>query len=523
MSLVDSPFLDRLNTNYVPSDSEILDIRLLLMDPADELARLDAQIEEMDITLSLLKEKRTSLKAPIDAHRALISPMRHVPLDVLQEVFLSCLPFEHNALIDPTEAPLLLGRICRHWRRVAYSTPMLWSSIYILSLNYGHTSPSLLSKLERLVEAWLERSATCPLSVSLFDTTSIFEFNKDHPLILSLLPISRRICDLALSGNAQFFLPLLQLGSEDLPLLKRIRIQSTANSIIDNHLEAANVFQIPTLEEVALHLIESVDPLSLPLRWSQLTALNLGCDRAWTGNSQGGGLDFDGALDVLRRCPNLRRCELRITKIPEDPGLTRAPDTSPIMLPQMHTLVFLGLLHFQKWPSHLVVPKLCCLQLGYADIGDTACVRGEYIRADIDPTHFTSSSFRELLQSFPMMSHLRLSSSICSYGPSITPNDELLTLLHDLCPMLTHFAVLPGAGISEAAFSALVKARMTMPIPLQQVQLHFRWPLDPEVDITPDLRPFVADGLQIDIQYAPQASNGNFFPREGLYKPVSLY
>lgn len=345
MSLADSPFLDRLNTNYVPSDSEMLEIRLLLMDPVEELARLDAQVGEMEITLSLLKEKRASLKVPIDAHRALISPMRHVPLDVLQEVFLSCLPSEHNALIDPTEAPLLLGRICRHWRRVAYSTPMLWSSIYIPLFNYEYTSPSL-SKLERLIEAWLERSATCPLSVSLCDITGRFESNKDHPLILQLLPISRRICDLALSGNAQFFLPLLQLGSEDLPLLKRIQIGSSVDSIIDNHPEAANAFQIPTIEEVALHLFESVHPLSLPLRWSQLTALNLGCGRAWTGNSQGGGLDFDGALDVLRRCPNLRRCEVCITKISEDFGLTRAPDTSPIMLPQMHTLVFLGSLGF---------------------------------------------------------------------------------------------------------------------------------------------------------------------------------
>ncbi|KAF7364864.1 hypothetical protein MVEN_00356700 [Mycena venus] len=119
MSLADSPF-----------------IRALLVDPADELAKLDAQIEEIEITLSQLKEKRTLLKAPIDAHRALISPMRHVPLDVLQEIFFPCLPTEHNALIDPAEAPLLLGRICRHWRSVSYSTPMLWSSIHIPSLHY---------------------------------------------------------------------------------------------------------------------------------------------------------------------------------------------------------------------------------------------------------------------------------------------------------------------------------------------------------------------------------------------------
>ncbi|KAJ7364933.1 hypothetical protein DFH08DRAFT_1073450 [Mycena albidolilacea] len=113
-SLTESPFADRLNTNYIPSDPEIAEIRALLADPADELARVEARIEEMEIALGQLKELRPSLKTR----------------DVLLAIFSSCLPSEHNALIDPAEAPLLLGRICRHWRDIVYITPMLWSSIH---------------------------------------------------------------------------------------------------------------------------------------------------------------------------------------------------------------------------------------------------------------------------------------------------------------------------------------------------------------------------------------------------------
>ncbi|KAJ7367325.1 hypothetical protein DFH08DRAFT_660258, partial [Mycena albidolilacea] len=126
----DSPFADRLNTNYIPSDPEIVEIRALLEGPANELAQVETQIEQMKIALSQLKELRASLKAPIDAHRALISPLRRIPQDVLLDIFSSCLPSGHNALIDAAEAPLLLGRVCRHWRDVTYSTPMLWSSIH---------------------------------------------------------------------------------------------------------------------------------------------------------------------------------------------------------------------------------------------------------------------------------------------------------------------------------------------------------------------------------------------------------
>ncbi|KAJ7080534.1 hypothetical protein C8R44DRAFT_653571, partial [Mycena epipterygia] len=126
----DSPFADKLHTNYVPTEPEISEIRNLLVEPADELARVDAQIEEQEVVLSQLKAKRAALEAAIDAHKALTSPIRRVPRDILLEIFFSCLPTAHNAVIDPHEAPLLLGYICKHWRSVACSTPGIWSSLH---------------------------------------------------------------------------------------------------------------------------------------------------------------------------------------------------------------------------------------------------------------------------------------------------------------------------------------------------------------------------------------------------------
>ncbi|KAJ7701494.1 hypothetical protein B0H17DRAFT_885120, partial [Mycena rosella] len=70
--------------------------------------------------------KRTLLQATIDTHKALMSPIRCIPQDVLSEIFSACLPTAHNALIDPDKALLLLGRICRPWQSVMYSTLKLW-------------------------------------------------------------------------------------------------------------------------------------------------------------------------------------------------------------------------------------------------------------------------------------------------------------------------------------------------------------------------------------------------------------
>ncbi|KAF8139179.1 hypothetical protein K438DRAFT_1880396 [Mycena galopus ATCC 62051] len=517
MSLSDSPFANRLNTNYVPSDSEILQIRALLVDPSNELAHIDAQIKEMEFALTQLKEQRGSLERPVDAHKALISPMRHIPQDVLLEIFFSCLPSEHDALMDPAEAPLILGRICRHWRSVAYSTPMLWSSIHIPPPNYL-CAPGM----ERAGEAWLawlERSAACPLSVSLVGHAVDDPIPENHPVVRALVEDPRRLLvrlrRLTLtvdgpSGDAECFRPLLQLGPEDLPLLKSVQIRC-----LDTYPDVPNMLQVPTLEDVALCTVASINPLSLPLKWSRLTRLHLICFPLSVGN---GGLDISGALELLRRCPNLVRCEIRVTVDLDDPGALTL-HTGSIILPHLETLVFHGwACKFQKWIPHLVAPNLCYLQLG--EVYETTNLHSSgHLRALIDPMQLTSSDLHVLLQSFPNISHLQLSSNP---GPAVSlssddADDAFIALFcppHNLCPMLTAIAVTaPCTWFSDAAALALVKARMAMPTPLRQFQVQFDRPM--KLDIMPELQPFISNGLQVALEYYPPAWKSRV--REGLF------
>ncbi|KAJ6463497.1 hypothetical protein C8R45DRAFT_521673 [Mycena sanguinolenta] len=305
MSLDNSPLVNCLNTNYVPSDSEVLEIRALLLDPEDELARIDTRIGDMEIALAELKEQRASLKAPIDAHKALISPMRRIPHDVLLEIFCACLPSEHNALIDSAEAPLVLGRICKHWRSVAYLTPILWSTIHIPSLNYTQAPPKICSRLESIVEEWLKRSATCPLSVSFVDYDNRPHLLEKHPLVLLLLTFSQRLRHLTLIVHLDLIRPLLRLGSEGLPILESLVVECRGATDFPN-----SVFNLSTLTNVAIRLMTPVGPHSLPLRWGQLTKLRLECDPVSIGQSTEGGLDLEGAFNVLRKCPVLVHCEL---------------------------------------------------------------------------------------------------------------------------------------------------------------------------------------------------------------------
>ncbi|KAJ7741327.1 hypothetical protein B0H16DRAFT_1033005 [Mycena metata] len=537
MSLLDSPFADKVDSNYVPSDSEILEIRALLVEPERELALLDAQIEELETTLSELKEKRASLSAPIDAHRALTSPIRRVPHDVLLEIFFSCLPSTHNALIDASEAPLILGLICRHWRNVAYTTPRIWSSIHIPSLNYRDLPPKTVLALEKVVEAWLERSGSCPLSVSF--TESFTEhidpsdpaLNQPSPMS-QLLTASRRLRRLELTASARALQPILNLGPDALPLLRSMAIKTSGNkSFSEFSMDALNA---PGVQEISLSV--AGDPLSFPLRWPQLTRLNLVCFPAWTEQGTEGGVDANAALEVLRRCPNLSWCQIQISK-PD----TVHDSTSTVTMPYLHTFIIGSPFSLPDCILHLILPKLSYLRIEsmssrrrrrriQSGLGPSIFDEADWsgntpspcVRIDIDPSRFPLSSLVDVLQRFPGVTHLQLLS--ITVHETLFLDDSFLALLSSAgnmsCPQLTHlFVNTPCAGFSDVAVLAFIKARVELGSPLQQLKIQYGRPAD--VDIIPDLQSFISDGLDLSLQYA--SPKWKFDPQEGLFNGPESY
>ncbi|KAJ6557851.1 hypothetical protein B0H19DRAFT_906207, partial [Mycena capillaripes] len=121
-----SPFAHRLETNYFPDDEEVLEIQGLLVEPTLRLKRLDDEIADLQKAIDKLAEERNSLGAYVAAHKALISPVRRLPLDIIQEIFIACLPTHRYCVMSASEAPILLGRICSAWRAISFSTPQLW-------------------------------------------------------------------------------------------------------------------------------------------------------------------------------------------------------------------------------------------------------------------------------------------------------------------------------------------------------------------------------------------------------------
>ncbi|KAJ7753313.1 hypothetical protein DFH07DRAFT_511142 [Mycena maculata] len=145
-----SPFASRLGTNYCPTDGKMVEIEALLIGPSLRMKRLDDEIAEIQKALTKLTEERDSLGAYIGAHKALVSPVRRLPRDMIQDIFMACLPTHR---MSAREAPVLLGRIYSSWRVISLSTPGLWVSLRIAvpgpakvvppSWNRGWRSPAL--------------------------------------------------------------------------------------------------------------------------------------------------------------------------------------------------------------------------------------------------------------------------------------------------------------------------------------------------------------------------------------------
>lgn len=125
-----SPFDSVLGTNFIPSESDVQLINAYLVEPLSKITQLDLEI-------SRLQAERDEIYARIQPHQALLSPIRRLPLDIMEKIFLSCLPTQRNPAMSTLEAPLKLGRICSSWRSFAYSCPRLWSRIHISLLHLG--------------------------------------------------------------------------------------------------------------------------------------------------------------------------------------------------------------------------------------------------------------------------------------------------------------------------------------------------------------------------------------------------
>ncbi|KAK7048848.1 F-box domain-containing protein [Favolaschia claudopus] len=165
------------------------------------VAETDAQIREIETKISKLEEQVAALKGSISVLHAAKEPAQQrldsykypvlsLANEIITDIFLHILPTypEPPPLLGPL-SPTILTHICRQWREIALTTPLLWRAIDLRTPRLSVKAAASLAPL------WLKRSGCLPLSIRATDAggfSSVLLYLIPHRVRLEQLDLKLR-------------------------------------------------------------------------------------------------------------------------------------------------------------------------------------------------------------------------------------------------------------------------------------------------------------------------------------------
>lgn len=124
-----------------------------------EAALIENVVQLMDETIEGLEAQLAKVKGERQQYRALLSPLRRMPVEVLGEIFSYAVEAAVTVRMGMKQAAVLC-MVCRTWRNAAYATHRIWSSFEI-RLEDG------MGEWDR-VDMWIALSGAVPKKISVY-------------------------------------------------------------------------------------------------------------------------------------------------------------------------------------------------------------------------------------------------------------------------------------------------------------------------------------------------------------------
>ena len=543
-----APLLERhLNTNYVPSDTERREIFRILQEPQARLSKINDEIERMEATLEEMKRQRDELSQHIDQYRALTSPIRRLPQEILLEIFIHCLPKDHNTFMSSHEAPLLLGRICSRWRSVSLSARQLWTTIHVPVPAPAEIHPEqVITKAEHIVaskrmirlrtaalQEWLNRSGSLPVDISCNQWAEAITadfVNTAQPIVDVILSVAHRWRNVTMAAPADTMVSFLSYPSHNLPFLESLNLifiwrWEPGLSIQPSEY---NICGAPSLRKLSFEELRA-NPLKLPVNWEHLTDLSL---KFQTGSTHQ--LPLHEAAELLSRCRHLVRCTLAMGQTYEVPPV----QLSSFTLPYLECFTIFEVTYATSVFSCLDLPELCQVTY-YTAVAPHSSRRsslltlleksnGSIRELKVNPQQFTRGELIECLRLIPHATILtfdnrtsRHRKAVGAYGrdPTILHKDLLYSFLPSatmgpLCPKLQVLHVSPHLDVSDEDLLefTLEKQRGASSnlLPLKRLQIDFIRPQ--RMNVMAHLK--MMKDFDLQLRYAARSMETLFSPSE---------
>ncbi|KAJ7185254.1 hypothetical protein C8R46DRAFT_375375 [Mycena filopes] len=426
-----------LTSNDPPLDSEIPRILDIISVGQDRIDSLDPQIHALQTRLALLVQERDETAKCVREHRAIVSPLRRVPPEVLCEIF--------ALSVDEEEGPpWYLGHICRTWRGIALSYPRLWTHL------------TIRENLPRIEEQLL-RSGNALLDVYWFG-----EQNQRNPGLADLM--APNYCRWrALHIDCYRFAPddapgWLRLANGHLDQLTDLEITDSEDVVMPDFVSAA-----PNLRRVLLNGLDFAEGSPwVPIPWAQITHYR-------------GTFDPEDHVEILQAAQNLLVCSVGyINHVPEMPlaplvtlpHLRRLSTESPELLPNFTTPILQELTSLRNTQSDsmpLLSSFITTSRCTLTKLALFACS--------------LNVAFLPVLRAVPSLTHLLIecddqtSTSLKRHAPVFRA--MTLSTPPVLCPNLTSLVYgYHGSSMApEQAFFDMARSRFTHPRGLDRLRI----------------------------------------------------
>jgi len=168
--------------------------------PCDGVTTLEQDIQQRIEELRLLLDRHRALRTEWNSTHDIISGL---PAEIVSEIFQYCKGRQYAdslfTVFAENKEPMKLGAVCQRWRQIAWSTPQLWTQIWI-------HRPKDITPLQE----WISRSGCLPLVISIQENGGTRGYNRWKATFQELAKCSQRWRDVYLRMSRMMIKYLLR-------------------------------------------------------------------------------------------------------------------------------------------------------------------------------------------------------------------------------------------------------------------------------------------------------------------------
>ena len=285
-------------------------------------AAYDDQLMVIDDMIATLSAKRTETIKNIETHestlfklKSLSAPYRRTPPEIINEIFMHCIPNEETEDAPDLKVWLnilqIFTQVCRLWSDIAKTHPRLWKYLNLELKAQGS------KKAIYVLKKWTSTMPVNNLHLRIDSSHAVVTMPRARRLY-QILNMNERLQSLILTVTGLYiFSHLRTLALSFLPNLERFQIGEMGHIWgADTLLDIPIYLNAPKLKQLSMATtcITWMDPRNL----QKLKDLTLRSNTHLVHNF----------LETLRECPNLTHCQINMTGVSQNMELD---NNSPIV------------------------------------------------------------------------------------------------------------------------------------------------------------------------------------------------